>query len=191
MPPVLIDANRGVWKAPARIGASVPGASGIQFILTDLENGSQSGQALNRLRDFKVYGDVVWGARTSQGNAQTGSQWKYVPIRRVVLEPGLEGGTQWVVFEPNNETLWGQIRINVADFFQALSQQGAFQSTTPLQVHFVKCGVENIPPSKNDKLVVHLLLGFTPPVPPDTPQPNPPPHRHRRVRLIGFELTGC
>jgi len=70
---------------------------------------------LNCLRQFKVYGDVVWGARTLQGNDQAGSEWKYVPIRRLALflESSLYDGTQWVVFEPNDEPLWSQIRLNV------------------------------------------------------------------------------
>ena len=97
------DASRGVWKAPAGIDASLTGVSGLQYNLTDLENGDLNVQAINCLRQFKVYGDVVWGARTLQGNDQAGSQWKYVPIRRLALylESSLYDGTQWVVFEPN------------------------------------------------------------------------------------------
>ena len=158
------DATRGVWKAPAGIDAGFTGESGLQYVLTDLENGSLNVQAVNCLRQFKVYGDVVWGARTLQGNDQAGSQWKYVPIRRLALflESSLYDGTQWVVFEPNDETLWGQIRLNVGAFMQGLFLQGAFQGTTPQQAYFVKCDGDNNPQSSIDQGVVNILVGFAP-----------------------------
>jgi uncharacterized protein len=158
------DASRGVWKAPAGIDASLTGVSGLQYNLTDLENGDRNIQAINCLRQFKVYGDVVWGARTLQGNDHAGSQWKYVPIRRLALylESSLYDGTQWVVFEPNDETLWGQIRLNVGSFMQGLFLQGAFQGTTPSEAYFVKCDSENNPQSSIDLGVVNILVGFAP-----------------------------
>jgi phage tail sheath protein FI len=158
------DANRGVWKAPAGIDASLTGVSGLQYVLTDGENGTLNPQAINCLRQFRVYGDVVWGARTLQGNDQAGSQWKYVPIRRLALflESSLYDGTQWVVFEPNDETLWGQIRLNVGAFMQGLFLQGAFQGTTPQQAYFVKCDSENNPQASIDLGIVNILVGFAP-----------------------------
>jgi phage tail sheath protein FI len=158
------DAARGVWKAPAGIQASFVGNSGLQFLMTDLENGGLNPQAVNCLREFKVYGDVVWGARTLAGNDQAGSQWKYVPIRRLALflESSLYDGTQWVVFEPNDATLWGQIRMNVGTFLQGLFLQGAFAGTTPAQAYFVKCDAENNPPSSVALGVVNILAGFAP-----------------------------
>jgi phage tail sheath protein FI len=158
------DASRGVWKAPAGINAGLTGNSGLQYVLTDAENGSLNTQAVNCLRQFKVYGDVVWGARTLAGNDQAGSQWKYVPIRRLALylESSLYEGTQWVVFEPNDETLWGQIRLNVGTFLQGLFLQGAFAGTTPQQAYFVKCDAENNPPSSQALGIVNILVGFAP-----------------------------
>ena len=161
------DASRGVWKAPAGIDASLTGVSGLQYVLTDLENGSLNVQGVNCLREFKVYGDVVWGARTLQGNDQAASEWKYVPIRRLALfiESSLFNGTQWVVFEPNDETLWGQIRLNVGAFMQGLFLQGAFQGTTPQRAYFVKCDAENNPQSSINLGIVNILVGFAPLVP--------------------------
>ncbi len=158
------DASRGVWKAPAGINAGLTGNSGLQFVLTDAENGTLNTQAVNCLRQFKVYGDVVWGARTLAGNDQAGSQWKYVPIRRLALflESSLFDGTQWVVFEPNDETLWGQVRLNVGTFMQGLFLQGAFAGTTPQQAYFVKCDAENNPPASIAQGVVNILVGFAP-----------------------------
>jgi phage tail sheath protein FI len=158
------DATRGVWKAPAGIDASLTGISGLQTTLTDQENGGLNTQAVNCLREFKVYGDVVWGARTLQGNDQAGSQWKYVPIRRLALylESSLYEGTQWVVFEPNDETLWGQIRLNITAFMQGLFLQGAFQGTSPKQAYFVKCDSDNNPQASIALGVVNILVGFAP-----------------------------
>ena len=158
------DSNRGVWKAPAGIDAGLAGVSGLQYVLTDAEDGVLNVQAINCLRQFQVYGDVVWGARTLQGSDQAGSQWKYVPIKRLALfiESSLYDGTQWVVFEPNDEPLWSQIRLNVGSFMQGLFLQGAFQGTTPQKAYFVKCDSENNPQSSIDQGIVNILVGFAP-----------------------------
>jgi phage tail sheath protein FI len=158
------DATRGVWKAPAGIDAGLSGASGLTVPLTDLQNGTLNVQAINCLRNFSVYGNVVWGARTLRGDDRIGSEWKYVPIRRfaLFLESSLYDSTQWVVFEPNDEPLWGQIRLNVGAFMQGLFLQGAFQGTTPQQAYFVKCDGENNPPSSIAHGVVNILVGFAP-----------------------------
>ena len=158
------DATRGVWKAPAGIGASLTGVLGLQYNLTDDENGQLNIQGINCLREFKVYGDVVWGGRTLQGNDQAGSEWKYIPIRRLALfiESSLYDGTQWVVFEPNDEPLWSQIRLNAGAFMQGLFLQGAFQGTTPQQAYFVKCDAENNPQASIDLGIVNITVGFAP-----------------------------
>jgi uncharacterized protein len=158
------DASRGVWKAPAGIDASLSGIQGLEYNLTDLENGTLNTQAINCLRQFRVYGNVVWGARTLQGNDQAGSQWKYIPIRRfaLFLETSLYDGTQWAVFEPNDSTLWGQLRLNIGSFMQGLFLQGAFQGTTPAQAYFVKCDSENNPQTTIDQGIVNVTVGFAP-----------------------------
>ncbi len=158
------DATRGVWKAPAGIDASLTGASGLTTVLTDAQNGTLNVQAINCLRFFPVYNNVIWGARTLRGNDEVGSEWKYVPIRRLALflESSLYNGTQWVVFEPNDETLWSQIRLNVGAFMQGLFLKGAFQGTTPQQAYFVKCDAENNPQASIDQGIVNILVGFAP-----------------------------
>lgn len=158
------DAARGVWKAPAGIDAGLSGISGLQYTLTDSQNGTLNPLAVNCLRSFPVYGNIVWGARTLDGNDQVGSQWKYVPIRRfaLFLESSLYQGTQWAVFEPNDDTLWGQLRLNVGAFMQGLFQQGAFQGTSPQQAYFVKCDSENNPQSSIDMGIVNVTVGFAP-----------------------------
>jgi uncharacterized protein len=158
------DASRGVWKAPAGIDAGLSGITGLAVNLSDSQNGSLNVWGINCLRTFPAYGTVVWGARTLDGSDAVGSQWQYVPIRRfaLFLESSLYQGTQWAVFEPNDETLWGQLRLNIGAFMQGLFQQGAFQGTTPQQAYFVKCDSENNPQASIDQGVVNVLVGFAP-----------------------------
>jgi phage tail sheath protein FI len=158
------DTNRGVWKAPAGLDAGLTGEAGLTTQLTDLQNGTLNINAVNCLRNFHTYGDVVWGTRTLRGSDQAGSEWKYVPIRRLALfiESSLYDGTQWVVFEPNDEPLWSQIRMNVGAFMQGLFLQGAFQGSTRQQAYFVKCDHENNPQASINLGIVNILVGFAP-----------------------------
>jgi phage tail sheath protein FI len=158
------DATRGVWKAPAGSEASVTGALGVSAMLTNGENGVLNPLAINCIRNFPVYGTVVWGARTLQGNDERGSEWKYVPVRRTALfiEESLYRGTQWVVFEPNDEPLWAQIRLNVGAFMQNLFRQGAFQGTTPQDAYFVKCDKETTTQNDINLGIVNIVVGFAP-----------------------------
>ena len=158
------DATRGVWKAPAGSEASVTGALGVSNMLTNGENGVLNPLAINCIRNFPVYGTVVWGARTLQGNDERGSEWKYVPVRRTALfiEESLYRGTQWVVFEPNDEPLWAQIRLNVGAFMQNLFRQGAFQGRTPADAYFVKCDKETTTQNDINLGIVNIVVGFAP-----------------------------
>jgi len=111
-----------------------------------------------------VFGIVSWGARTLNGNDQQTSEWKYIPVRRMALflEESLYRGTKWVVFEPNDEPLWSQIRLNLGAFMQDLFRQGAFQGKTPQEAYFVKCDSETTTQSDIDHGIVNILVGFAP-----------------------------
>ncbi|MGQ0571099.1 MAG: phage tail sheath family protein, partial [Armatimonadota bacterium] len=158
------DATRGVFKAPAGIDASVTGASGVAQPLTDRENGTLNPLGINCIRQFPVYGTVVWGARTLAGNDERGSESKYIPVRRTTLfiEESLYRGTKWVVFEPNDEPLWAQIRLNVGAFMQGLFRQGAFAGRTPREAYFVKCDRETTTQDDVNRGIVNILVGFAP-----------------------------
>jgi phage tail sheath protein FI len=158
------DVQRGVWKAPAGLDAAVNGIAGLEVNLTDLENGSLNQIGINCLRFFQINGRVVWGARTLRGADQLADEYKYVPVRRLALfiEESLYRGTQWVVFEPNDEPLWAQIRLNVGAFMHNLFRQGAFQGTTPRDAYFVKCDKETTTQNDVDLGVVNINVGFAP-----------------------------
>jgi len=85
-----------------------------------------------------VIGSVVWGSRTLDGADCLASEWKYVRVRRTALfiEESLYRGLKWVVFEPNDEPLWAQIRLNVGAFMHSLFRQGAFRGETPRDAYF-------------------------------------------------------
>lgn len=158
------DAQRGVWKAPAGIDATLVGAVDLTVRLTDAENGDLNPLGVNCLRSFPVIGRVIWGSRTLQGADRLASDWKYVPVRRLTLyiEESLYRGTQWVVFEPNDDPLWSQIRLNVGAFMQDLFRRGAFQGKTPNDAYFVKCDSETTTQSDINQGIVNILVGFAP-----------------------------
>jgi phage tail sheath protein FI len=158
------DVQRGVWKAPAGTDASLNGANSLKVKMTDGDNGRLNPLGVNCLRTFPVIGHVSWGARTMRGADRLADQWKYVPVRRLALfiEESLYRGTQWVVFEPNDEPLWSSIRLNVGAFMNNLFRQGAFQGRTPQEAYLVKCDSTNNPQNSIDRGIVNILVGFAP-----------------------------
>jgi uncharacterized protein len=158
------DSTRGVWKSPAGIDADLNTGTGLQYVMTDQQNGQLNPIAVNCLRQFPTFGNVIWGARTMAGADALGSQWKYLSIRRLALyiESSLYEGTQWAVFEPNAEPLWGQVRLSIGTFMQGLFLQGAFAGTTPQTAYFVKCDADNNPDSSVALGILNIVVGFAP-----------------------------
>ena len=158
------DTQRGIWKAPAGLDATLVGVSQLSVPLTDMENGELNPKGINCLRSMPAAGRIIWGARTLQGDDRLSSEWKYIPVRRVALyiEESLYRGTQWVVFEPNDEPLWAQIRLNVGSFMHGLFRQGAFQGASPKEAYFVKCDKETTIQDDINKGIVNILVGFAP-----------------------------
>jgi phage tail sheath protein FI len=158
------DVSRGVWKAPAGIDASLVGAVSLTVPLNDEENGKLNPLGINCLRTFPIVGSVVWGARTARGADLLASEWKYVPVRRLALflEESLYRGLQWAVFEPNDEPLWAQIRLNVGAFMHQLFRQGAFQGGSPRDAYFVKCDKDTTTQNDINLGIVNVLVGFAP-----------------------------
>lgn len=158
------DAARGVWKAPAGTEARLENVQALAYTLTDLQNGALNPLGVNCLRTFPIFSHICWGARTLDGADQLASEWKYIPIRRLALfiEESLFRGTKWVVFEPNDEPLWAQIRLNVGVFMNGLFRQGAFQGSTPQEAYFVKCDKETTTQADRNLGIVNIEVGFAP-----------------------------
>jgi uncharacterized protein len=158
------DSTRGVWKAPAGTEAAMVGVRGISYALSDPENGVLNPLGVNCLRVFPVFGAVAWGARTLRGADEMADEYKYIPVRRTALfiEETLYRSLKWVVFEPNDEPLWSQIRLNVGAFLHSLFRQGAFQGKTPREAYFVKCDSEITTQDDINRGIVNILVGFAP-----------------------------
>ncbi|MCP3137414.1 phage tail sheath family protein [Pyxidicoccus xibeiensis] len=158
------DSARGVWKAPAGTEATLINVQGLAYNVTDAENGVLNPLGINCLRSLPVYGRIAWGARTTRGADQQADEYKYIPIRRLALfiEESLYRGTQWVVFEPNDEPLWSQIRLNLGTFMHNLFRQGAFQGKSPREAYFVKCDAETTTQADINRGIVNIVVGFAP-----------------------------
>jgi len=158
------DSQRGVWKAPAGLDATLVGVPQLAVSLTDAENGELNPLGINCLRTMPAAGRIVWGSRTLQGDDRLASEWKYIPVRRTALfiEESLYRGTQWVVFEPNDEPLWAQIRLNLGAFMHSMFRQGAFQGKTPKEAYFVKCDRETTTQDDINQGIVNIIVGFAP-----------------------------
>jgi uncharacterized protein len=158
------DSTRGVWKAPAGTEATLRNVPDLEYVLSDPENGALNPLAINCLRNFPVYGTVSWGSRTLEGSDQQASEWKYIPVRRLALflEESLYRGTKWVVFEPNDEPLWSQIRLGIGGFMHTLFRQGAFQGRSPREAYLVKCDSETTTQEDINRGIVNILVGFAP-----------------------------
>jgi Bacteriophage tail sheath protein len=153
------DGARGVWKAPAN-----EAVRGIVRLETDVTNGEQdllNPEGVNCIRAFGSYGTKIWGARTL---AKTDPSWRYINVRRLFnfIEESIQRGTQWAVFEPNDEPLWSQLRLNLNAFMMTLFRQGAFQGATPDQAFFVKVDGETTLQADIDNGIVNILVGFAP-----------------------------
>ena len=158
------DTQRDFWKAPAGQEAILVGVPELSVELTDAENGVLNQMGVNCLRAIQPASHVIWGARTCQGHDLLGSVWKYLPVRRTALyiEESLRRGTQWVVFEPNDEALWAKIRLYIGAFLNGLFRQGAFQGSKPSDAYFVKCDSETTTQNDINCGIVRIVVGFAP-----------------------------
>lgn len=155
---VTTDVRRGVWKAPAGVEAELAGVSRLEVALSDGDNGQLNPQGINCLRSFPTKEPVVWGARTVRGGDRLADDYKYVPVRRLALfiEESVIRGTQWALFEPNDEPLWAALRLSVGSFLDGLSRQGAFYS------YHVVCDATTTTANDIANGVVNILVQFAP-----------------------------
>ena len=161
------DTNRGIWKAPAGREAGLVAISGLTESTDDTISGVLNPRGINVLRTFPGAGTDIWGARTLNGDDTAASEFKYIPVRRVTdyIASSLYLGTQFAVFEPNDPTLWGQLRLAVGTFMRTLFRQGAFQESAKRaesDSFFVQCDETTNPQSEIDLGRVNVVVGFAP-----------------------------
>ncbi len=157
------DEAKGLWKAPAGVEAVLQGVE-PSIRLTDEDNGELNPLGINCIRQFPVYGNVVWGARTLQGADTLQSEWKYINVRRLTLyiEQSLQEGTRWAVFEPNDEALWSNLRSSITNFMNGLWTSGAFAGSSADSAYFVKVDATTTTQSDIDEGVLNIIVGIAP-----------------------------
>jgi phage tail sheath protein FI len=155
-----IDNSRGVFKAPAGIEAGVAGALSVATTVSDVEQDTLNPISVNVVRTVPGSGFLVWGARTFGSD----TSWRYIPVRRmaIFLRVSIYYGIQWAVFEPNDEPLWAELRLNIRSFMLTQFRAGAFQGSTPDDAFFVKCDSSTTTQQDIDNGVVNILVGFAP-----------------------------
>jgi phage tail sheath protein FI len=152
------DGARGVHKAPAN--EVVLGVNGLGFQVTQEEQGGLNRVGINCIRAFPGRGIRIWGARTLSSDPE----WRYVNVRRLFnyISESIMEGTQWSVFEPNDERLWTRLRISTSNFLTLTWRQGALFGTTPEQAFYVKCDDETNPPEVIEAGQVVIEVGVAP-----------------------------
>jgi len=155
-----VDGNRGVHKAPAN--EVVMGITGLSQNINKLEQGQYNNRGINCTRDFGDRGIRVWGARTL-GTASDPS-WKYINVRRlfIMVEQSIMLGSQWSVFEPNDQTLWKKLTRDVRAYLLRVWRSGALFGATPEEAFYVKCDSETNPRYLIDAGQVNVSIGICP-----------------------------
>ncbi|WP_042385281.1 phage tail sheath subtilisin-like domain-containing protein [Streptacidiphilus melanogenes] len=152
------DSERGVHKAPAN--EVVRGAVDLEMQITRGEQDLLNPLGINCIRAFPGRGIRIWGARTLSSDPA----WRYLNVRRYFnyLEESILTGTQWVVFEPNDQALWARIRRNISAFLVTEWRSGALFGATPDDAYYVKCDAESNPPESVDLGRVICEIGVSP-----------------------------
>ncbi|MBL4789034.1 MAG: phage tail sheath family protein [Kordiimonadaceae bacterium] len=160
----LADSTVGVWDAPAGLTSALNGISGLEITMSDSDNGVLNPQGINCLRTFPVGGTVVWGARTLRGATALADEYRYIPVRRLLLYimDWLEVNTRWAVFEPNDEKLWSELRLQIGTFMKDLFKEGALVGKTADEALFVRCDASTTTPTDQDNGIVRVQVGFAP-----------------------------
>lgn len=158
-----VDADRGVWKAPANVGVNSIIGPTVKLTNSDqdlLNVDAASGKSINAIRTFAGKGTLVWGARTLAGND---NEWRYVPVRRlyIFVEESIKKATEFVVFEPNTANTWVRVKGMIENFLTALWREGALAGAAPEDAFFVKIGLgETMTPQEILEGIMNVEIGM-------------------------------
>jgi hypothetical protein len=152
------DIERGVYKAPAN--EVVRGLTKFEANINKPRQDVLNPEGINALRFFEGRGNRVWGARTLSSDPE----WKYVNVRRlfIYIEHSIDKGTQWAVFEPNNQKLWANVRNTIEDFLYVLWKDGALMGAKPEEAYFVRCDRTTMSQNDLDNGRLICLIGVCP-----------------------------
>ena len=157
-----IDQTQGAWTAPAGQDAAVMGVTSIVHPVSQADAETLRSAGINPIRKIAGGGIVLWGAGTFA--AANESEWKYVNIRRFLLflERSIEEGLSWAAFEPNGETLWAAIRLEISAFLNTAWRAGALQGTTAKDAYFVRCDATTMTQDDIDNGRLIAVIGVAP-----------------------------
>jgi phage tail sheath protein FI len=138
-----VDADRGVWKAPANVSLAATAAPWVKLDnqqQEDLNVDVNAGKSINAIRPFTGKGTLVWGARTLAGND---NEWRYISVRRFfnMVEQSVKLSTGWAVFEPNDVNTWIRVKAMIENYLTNLWKAGALAGPTPDAAFFVNIGL--------------------------------------------------
>jgi hypothetical protein len=147
-----------VHKAPAN--ELMRGTLGLEVQVTKGEHDLLNPAGVNVIRSFPGRGIRIWGARTLSSDPS----WRYINVRRLfnMIEASIERGTQWVVFEPNDQFLWSRVTRDVRAFLKVVWRTGALFGQSPDQAFYVKCDSETNPPELRDLGQLVCEIGISP-----------------------------
>ena len=152
------DSEQGVHAAPAN--QELHGVLGLESWVTRGEQDLLNPMVVNCIRQFPGRGIRVWGARTLSSDPA----WRYISVRRLFnyVEESIREGTQWVVFEPNDQFLWARVNRDISFFLQTVWRDGALFGAAPEQAFYVKCDEELNPPEVRDAGMLIVEIGMAP-----------------------------
>lgn len=152
------DVQQGIHDA--RTNVRILGAAGVNLDIAEEQQDSLDEAGINAIRSFPGRGIRIWGGRTLSSDPE----WRYVALRRFVvfLERSIDQGTEWAVFEPNDEHLWKRLRSSISIFLGRLWEDGALAGVAPAEAYFVKCDEETNPPDVIEAGQVLVEIGVAP-----------------------------
>ncbi|MGH2917756.1 MAG: phage tail sheath family protein [Solirubrobacteraceae bacterium] len=152
------DGTRGVHKAPAN--EVLLAVNDLEFQITGDEQGALNKSGINCIRSFSGRGIRIWGARTLSSDPE----WRYINVRRLFnyISESIMEGTQWAVFEPNDQRLWMKLKISATNFLTRTWREGALFGATPAEAFYVKCDAETNPPDLVEAGQVTVEIGVAP-----------------------------
>lgn len=154
------DETRGIYKAPAN---EIPrGVIGLAYDTNFREQEFLNPQGINCIRKFRDRGTLVWGARTLAQKDDI--DWRYISVRRIMsyIAKSIELGTQWAVFEPNDEDLWARVTRTVKNFLERIWREGALFGSSPDEAFYVKCDAELNTPETMKLGLLFVEVGVAP-----------------------------
>lgn len=158
---VRIDTQRGIHKAPANV--VIEGALSLETAINDTQQASLDLQRINCIRHFEGRGILAWGARTLSMDPD----FKYINVRRLLifLEQSIKSGTEWTVFEPNNEVTWVKVKGQVDNFLMQAWKNGMLMGIKPAEAYFVKCDRSTMTQNdlENHRLILQIGVAIVKP----------------------------